>query len=83
MKMYLNIEVNYREVKYYTSVFMIEKTVYNLLFKRLYQIMTQMKQMKINDRICYVIIQKQNEVKSIIAAVLTMTEMYIKSDVFQ
>ena len=40
VKMYLNIEVNCKEVKCYTSAFIIKKAVYNLLFKRSYQIVT-------------------------------------------
>ena len=51
VKICLNIEVNCEEVKYYTLIFIVEKAVYNLLLKRLYQIVTQMKQMKINNKI--------------------------------
>ena len=43
IKVYLNIEVNCRKVKYYTSVFVVKKVVYNLLLKRSYQIVTQIK----------------------------------------
>ena len=78
-----NIEVDCREAKCYTSAFIVKKAVYDLLLDRSYQIVTQMKQMKMNNRICQVIIQKQNEVESIMTAVPAMTEMYIESDVFQ
>ena len=47
-----NIKVDCKEVKYYTSVFVIEKAVYDLLFNKSYQIVTQVKQMKMKDRIC-------------------------------
>ena len=36
VKVCLNVEVNCEEVKYYTSVFIVEKAVYNLLLKRFY-----------------------------------------------
>ena len=52
IKVCLNIKVDYREVKCYTSIFIIKKAVYNLLLKRSYQILTQVKQMKMNDEIC-------------------------------
>ena len=52
VKMCLNIEVDCREVKCYTSVFVVEKAVYDLLLKRFYQIVIQMKQIKMNDEIC-------------------------------
>ena len=52
MKMCSNVEINCKEVKCYTSAFIIKKAVYNLLLERSYQIVTQMKQIKINDEIC-------------------------------
>ena len=52
IKMCLNVEINCKEVKCYTSAFIVEKAVYNLLLKRSYQIVVQIKQMKINDEIC-------------------------------
>ena len=47
-----NVEVDCREVKCYTSAFVVEKAVYDLLLNRSYQIVTQVKQIKINDEIC-------------------------------
>ena len=52
VRMCSNVEVDCRGVKCYSSVFIVEKAVYDLLLERLYQIVTQMKQMKMNDRIC-------------------------------
>ena len=52
VEMCSNIEVNCREVKYYTSVFIVKKAVYDLLLNKSYQIVTQIKQMKMNDEIC-------------------------------
>ena len=51
IKTCLNVEVNCKEMKYYTSVFVIKKAVYNLLLEKSYQIVTQIKQIKMNDKI--------------------------------
>ena len=36
IRMCFNVEVNCRKAKYYTSAFIVEKAVYNLLFNRSY-----------------------------------------------
>ena len=52
VKVCLNVKINCREAKCYTLIFVIKKAFYDLLLERSYQIVTQIKQMKINNRIC-------------------------------